>query len=276
MKKKWPIILPLIAATTVGVVFASHYLIVRIVSSKHNLITLKEGELPNKQESNDEGYVQLSEVNMHYVKYGEATQSVILIHGNGGSSNSLKELAEYLANDYSVYCIDSRCQGLSSDPGIISYEAMANDTYEFINLKGLEKPYIIGHSDGGIIGIILSANHPETLRANIACGANSTPKGLKNSYIRDVKHREKNKLYTLMLEEPNLTKEFLSKIQTPTYVVAGEFDVIRLSDTVFLHKNIPNSKIAIIKNHHHSTYMSKNGKLAYQLVNPYFKELESK
>ena len=276
MKKRWFIILPLIAASTVGIVFASHYLIVRIASSKYNLLTLKEGELPPKQESTDEGYVQLSEVNMHFVQYGNNKQSVILIHGNGGSSNSLKELAQYLANDYSVYCIDSRCQGLSSDPGVISYDSMANDTYEFIKAKGLEKPYLVGHSDGGIIGIVLSANHPDVLKANIACGANSRPKGLKNSYLRDVKHREENKLYTLMLEEPNLTKEYLGKITSPTYVVAGEYDVIRLSDTVYLHKNIPNSKIAIVKNHYHSTYMSKNGKLAYQLTNTYFKELESK
>ena len=79
-----------------------------------------------------------------------------------------------------------------------------------------------------------------------------------------------------MLDEPSLTKDFLLKIKTPTYIVAGEYDVIRLSDTIFLHKNIPDSRIAIIKNNGHSTYISKNGKLIYHLAYDYFKELDGK
>lgn len=276
MKKRFIIIPLVVAATSIGAVFASHYIIVRAWSSKYNLTTLEEGELPPIQEAIKDDFVQLSEVKMHYVQYGEAEQSVILVHGNRGSSNSLKELATYLANDYSVYCIDSRCHGLSSDPDVLSYDLMAKDVYEFINAKGLKNPYFVGHSDGGIIGIILSANYPNAIKANIACGANSKPKGLKNNYLAKCKANKNNKYYKLMLDEPNLTKEYLSTIKTPTYIVAGEYDVIRLSDTIYLHKNIPDSRIAIIKNNGHSTYMSKNGKLIYHLAHDYFTELDSK
>ena len=276
MKKKLIIIPVVAAASTVGLVFATHYIVVRAESAKHNLIVLKEGELPEKQEAVADDYVQLSEVRMHYVQYGSKEQSVILVHGNRGSTNSLKELAQYLANEYTVYCIDSRCHGLSSDPGPLSYDLMANDVHEFIAAKSLKNPYLIGHSDGGIIGIVLSNKYPDDLKACIACGANSKPEGLKNSYLRTCRRNKNNKFYKMMLDEPHLSKEFLGQITTPTYVVAGEYDVIRLSDTVFLHENIPNSKIAIIKNNGHSTYMSKNGKLSYHLATDYFKELESK
>ncbi len=276
MKKRFIIIPLVITATTVGAVFASHYIIVRAWSSKYNLTTLKEGELPPIQEAVEDNYVQLSEVNMHYVHYGHAEQSVVLVHGNRSSCNALKELATYLANDYSVYCIDSRCHGKSSDPGVLSYDLMAKDVYEFINAKGLNNPYFVGHSDGGIIGIILTANYPNAVKANIACGANSNPKGLKNNYLRTCRRNKDNKYYKLMLDEPNLTKDYLSKVKTPTYIVAGEYDVIRLSDTIFLHKNIPDSRIAIIKNNGHSTYISKNGKLIYHLAYDYFKELDGK
>ena len=276
MKKRFIIVPLVVLPTTVGAVFASHFIIVRAWSIKYNLTTLLERELPPVQEAIKDDFVQLSEVKMHYVQYGQKEQSVILVHGNRGSSNSLKELASYLANDYSVYCIDSRCHGESSDPGILSYDLMAKDVYEFINAKGLTNPYFVGHSDGGIIGIILSANYPNAIKANIACGANSKPKGLKNNYLRTCKRNKDNKYYKLMLDEPNLTKDILSKIKTPTYIVAGEYDVIRLSDTIFLHKNIPDSRIAIIKNNGHSTYISKNGKLIYHLAYDYFKELDSK
>ena len=153
---------------------------------------------------------------------------------------------------------------------------MAKDVYEFINAKGLDNPYFVGHSDGGIIGIILSANYPNTIKANIACGANSKPKGLKNNYYANCKRNKNNRYYKLMLDEPSLTKDYLSTIKTPTYIVAGEYDVIRLSDTIYLHKNIPDSRIAIIKNNGHSTYISKNGKLIYHLAHDYFAELDGK
>ena len=277
MKKKTLLIILIVIAAIgvlVGVIFGIHYLLVRILSAKYNLTELTEGELPPKQEAVEDDYIQLSEVNMHYVRYGNGEQTVLLIHGNGGSTNSLKELAQYLANDYTVYCLDSRCQGLSSDPGVISYDAMAEDVYEFITAKSLEKPYLLGHSDGGIIGIILAANHPDALGACISCGANSEPSTLKSYYIRDVKSREKNKLYDLMLEEPHLTTELMAKIDTPFYIVAGEYDLMPLSDTVFLHESISNSRIAIIKNHYHSTYISRNGKLIYHLAYDYFKEMD--
>lgn len=50
-----------------------------------------------------------------------------------------------------------------------------------------------------------------------------------------------------MIEEPDFSEEQLNKITTPAYIVAGEFDIVKLEDTVYLHENIKSSKIAILK-----------------------------
>lgn len=120
-----------IAAITVGCIalavaagFGTYRLKNRIDSKKYNLITLDTSVLPTPQEPVRDGFVQLKDVNMHYVVYGSGTQPLILIHGNGGSAKSLAEAASYLANDYTVYVIESRCHGQSSDPGTIDYESM--------------------------------------------------------------------------------------------------------------------------------------------------------
>ena len=124
---------------------------VRQQSKKYNMITLDTSNVPSPVTSAvKEDDIQLSEVKMHYSVYGEKGHPLILVHGNGGSQNSLKEAATYLANDYTVYVIESRCHGQSSDPGVISYDLMAKDIKEFIEALGLEKPYLMGHSDGGI------------------------------------------------------------------------------------------------------------------------------
>ena len=88
MKKRFIIVPLVVLPTTVGAVFASHFIIVRAWSAKYNLTTLVEGELPPVQEFVKDDFVQLSEVKMHYVQYGQKEQSVILVHGNRGSSNS--------------------------------------------------------------------------------------------------------------------------------------------------------------------------------------------
>lgn len=267
------IIICIIAGCGLGVYFG----VVRYNSKKYNLMTLKAQNLPDKCEAIEDEYIQLSDVKMHYVRYGIGEQPVILIHGNGGSANSLKELAQYLANDYSVYCLDSRCQGLSSDPGIITYDLMAKDVYEFIQAKLTIKPFVLGHSDGGIVAISLASLYPNSIAACMPCGANSHPDKFKWYFTFAVKVAnlfKKDKLNDLMLELPDFTPEYLSNITVPTYIVAAEYDIMPLSDTVYIHESIVGSKIAIIKAATHSSYISKNGGKIYQLAKEFFAEQE--
>ncbi len=246
-------------------------------SKKYNLITLDTSNVPTPIETAiKEDDIQLSEVKMHYAVYGEKGHPLILVHGNGGSQNSLKEAATYLANDYTVYVIESRCHGQSSDPGVISYDLMAKDIKDFIEAMNLEKPYLMGHSDGGINALTVAYTYPDLLGGFISCGANTTPKTLKPYFSIGVKINDifnPNKLNDMMLTEPQMNKDLLSQITCPAYIVAGEFDIMWLSDTVFIHESIPNSKIAIIEGADHSSYISQDGKQAYVLAHEFFSSL---
>lgn len=271
---KLTIVIILLVLFVLGVAVGSYFYMVR-QASKEYLITLTEGDLPPKAEAVEDDYVQLSEVNMHYVRYGTGTQPVVLIHGNGGSADSLKELAEYLAADYSVYCLDSRCQGKSSDPGVITYDLMAGDVYEFIQAKLSSKPYVLGHSDGGIVALSLASLYPDSVGAVVSCGANSRPDKFKWYFTLLVKVNNlfhKDKLNDLMLELPNFTPEYLSRITAPTYIVAGEYDIMPLSDTVYLHTHVAGSRLAIVAGADHSSYVSGHGGRIYHLAQAFFAE----
>lgn len=246
-------------------------------SKNHNLITLDTSNIPEPVTVIlEEGDVQLSEVKMHYSVYGEKGHPLILVHGNGGSQDSLREAAQYLANDYKVYLIESRCHGQSSDPGEISYDLMAKDIKEFIEKKKLTKPYLMGHSDGGINALTVAYTYPDLLGGFISCGANTTPKEFKPYFTIGVKAIDlvkPDKLNDMMLTLPQMNKELLSKITCPAYIVAGEFDIMWLSDTVLIHECIANSKIAIIEGSDHSSYISQDGKQAYVLASEFFGSL---
>ena len=251
---------------------------VRQQSKKYNMITLDTSNMPSPVTTPvKEDDIQLSEVKMHYVVYGEKGHPLILVHGNGGSKESLKEAATYLANDYTVYVIESRCHGQSSDPGVISYDLMAKDIKEFVEAMNLEKPYLMGHSDGGINALTVAYTYPDLLGGFISCGANTTPDTLKPYFTIAVAVNDvfrPNKLNDMMLTLPQMNEELLAKITCPAYIVAGEFDIMWLSDSVLIHENIPDSKIAIIKGADHSSYISQDGKQAYVLAKDFFSTIE--
>lgn len=249
---------------------------VRQASKNYNLITLDEPDIAPVTACAAQGDVELSEMTMHYAVYGDEGYPLILVHGNGGNKNSLKEAAEYLANDYKVYVIESRCHGESSDPGEISYDLMAKDIKEFIDAMGLEKPYLMGHSDGGINALTVAYTYPDLLGGFISCGANTTPDTFKPYFplgVRVSNMVKPDKLNDMMLTLPEMNADLLSKITCPAYIVAGEYDIMWLSDTAFIHECIPHSKIAIIKGANHSSYISQNGKQAYTLAKDFFESI---
>ena len=266
-------------AAAIAVGFGAWRITVHQQSKKYNMITPDTTALPSPVFGPAlETDIQLSEVKMHYAVYGESGHPLILVHGNGGSHKSLEEAALYLANEYTVYAIDSRCHGQSSDPGEISYDLMAKDIKEFIEALGLEKPYLMGHSDGGINALTVAYTYPDLLGGFISCGANTKPEKFKPYFTIGVKFNnliKHDKLNDMMLTLPQIDEELLSKITCPAYIVAGESDIMWLSDTVFIHESIPGSKIAIIEGAKHSSYMSRDGKQAYVLAHDFFGSLSS-
>lgn len=257
-------------AVVAAVGFGIFSAVVRSQSKAHNLITLETADVPAAVTADpQENDVQLSEVKMHYAVYGNGEKPLLLIHGNARSHKDLDETARYLANDYTVYSIDSRCHGESSDPGEISYELMAKDVKEFCEKLKIKKPLLVGHSDGAIVGLTVAYTYPDLLGGLVSCGANSNPSTFKPKftiYVKLLNLKGHDKLNDMMLEQPQITAEKLSKITCPSIIVAGENDIMWLSDTVFIHENTPGSQIAIIKNGNHSSYIMHDGKQAYALV----------
>lgn len=249
-------------------------------SSEDNLKELDVKGVPAPVKCADfEADIELSSIKMHYAVYGEGEgkKPLVLIHGNGCSHKTIESAALYLANDFTVYSIDSRCHGESTVTEELSYEIMAEDTKEFIDATNLKKPYIVGHSDGGITALILSSKYPESVGAVVSCGANSSPDGLKSYFIEKVKLSNLTNpsvLNDIILTQPDLNRSLLSKIECPVYIVAGEHDLVKLSDTNYLHKSIKNSKEAIIKNADHSSYILSDGKKAYRLVKDFLEEIK--
>lgn len=214
--------------------------------------------------------ININNININYEVYGEG-EPIILLHGNSETHHIFDVLVEKLKENYKVYAIDSRCHGDSDNPQDISYDLMTRDVIEFIKKLKIEKPILYGFSDGGIIGILIAIGERELLSKLIISGANIYPSGMKKSMLylsKIIYFFTRNKLFKMMIKEPNIKIEDLRKIKTPTVVLAGEKDVILSEHTKLIADNINGSTLEIIPNENHGSYIINSNKL-YDIIQKY-------
>ena len=211
-------------------------------------------------------FMDVNGIKLYYEVYGKG-EPVLLLHGNNSSMSSFHNQFDSLSKKYMVIGLDSRGQGKStSDTTKLTYELMAEDVNVFLSQMQLKNVNILGWSDGGNIAVILAMQHPDKVGKMAIMGTvlynNETSVTAETNKIirKQVKEMEdkgvpKNnmdyRLKMLLLTEPNINPEALSKIQSPTMVMAGEYDVVKEKHTRLIAEKIPNSKLVIFKGADH-------------------------
>lgn len=218
--------------------------------------------------------VEVNGVSLFYAAEG-AGKPVILLHGNGGSHNDLETTHRELAQaGYMVYALDSRGQGANKPLPEYHYKDMAADVYEFIQLKGLEKPAVFGFSDGGIIALQLEVMYPGTLGAIVTGGANIfVENALIPSFAEGFLAQPSTEPLVIMLQtEPSMTVEDMKGIGCPSLIMSGEHDLIRQEHTLLIGESIPSGRPVIIPGEDHGSYICNSPKLA-PLILQFFNEI---
>lgn len=209
---------------------------------------------------------------LYYEKTG-AGPPLLLLHGNGEDHTVFDAVLPGLARHFSVYAIDSRGHGQSTKTGEISYSLMMEDVADFIAVMRLEKPLLMGFSDGAVVGLLLAVAHPQMLRGLVACGANTNPGQLRPWFramarvgwwvTRDAKLR-------MMLKEPDITDGQLGQILIPVLVVAGSHDILPVGCTRGIARAIPRGRLRILPAESHASYLKK-GELLCSVVTPFLR-----
>lgn len=217
--------------------------------------------------------INVNSIELFYNKNGQG-DPVILLHGNGQDHRIFRKITKRLSDKYTVYALDSRDHGRSSRVKSLDYISKMEDVAEFIQKLELKKPILYGFSDGGIIGLLLAARHPDILKKLIISGANTHPDEIKRFTFNMIKAGyffTRNKKLKMMLTQPNITAEELNKILVPTLVLAGHHDIIKEENTRFIAENIPGSELRILKGENHTSYVLNNEKL-YEIIKTFIEK----
>lgn len=214
-------------------------------------------------------YVEVNGLRIHYAEAGEG-RPVVLLHGNGEDHNLFEtEIGQLVAAGYRVYAPDSRGHGKNEPLTEYHYADMAEDVYQFIKTLGLEKPALYGHSDGGIIALLLEISHPGTLGVMAVSGTNLSPEGIISSFIEEfteLNEKKPDPLITLMLTEPHIEPAELRKITIPVLVTVGDDDLILPEETEKLSENLVNSVTVVVEGADHGSYIVGSPVMGEMLV----------
>jgi len=108
-------------------------------------------------------FAKLPDADIHYEIRG-AGEPVLLVAGLGGAASYWNgNLAAFEAH-HQVILHDHRGTGQSTKCEMpYSVELMADDLLRTMDIAGVEKAHLVGHSTGGAIGIVLGAIAPERI-----------------------------------------------------------------------------------------------------------------
>lgn len=205
------------------------------------------------------------DISLYYQEQGNK-EPLILLHGNGEDGSYFKNQINYFSDRYRVIALDTRGHGKSprgTKPFTI--EQFSCDLYDFMTSLEIPNAVILGFSDGANIAMKFAMKYPSKVKALILNGGNLNPKGVKRTIqipieigykiarqfaSKSLNAKQNAEMLGLMVNEPNIGLDELSKITVPTLVICGSRDMIKESHTKKIAENIPNAKLSIIKGNH--------------------------
>ena len=249
--------------------------------------------------------VNVNGIETNYLFFGNSSKIkpiVIFIHGAGQSSKSWEFQYNFckLYARFSFIVIDLPGHGESDGSGFTSIKEYSRFLNNFINKLELKEIVLVGHSMGGcisqlfiternkhVIGSVLAGTGIEirVTRATFEAAKNDFEKfsrlAAQNSFskyapkkLREKFHRSlSNSNQQTCINDLTACNEFdatedLSKINSPTLIIAGEDDTLApIKHSKHLYEQIPNSKLKTIRQSGHFMMQEKPDEFNYLLAN---------
>ncbi len=216
-------------------------------------------------------YAVINGARLYYEVYGKG-EPLLLLHGNGGNIAAMRFQIEFFSKSFEVIAMDCRGRGKSElGPEPLTYQQMAEDAAALLDHLHAAPAYLIGRSDGGILGLLMGIYFPEKMKKIVVYGANLWP-GPTALYEREAEqvHRDRTQaeemirkkdtsknwalirqLNRLMEFQPHISADDLRKIKAPVLVMSADRDVIKEEHTLDIYRHIPKANLCIFPGETH-------------------------
>lgn len=250
--------------------------------------------------SNNGKVMRIFNTNIYYEEYGKGMPLLLL--SGGGIDRSIKDYEKCipeLSKHYRVIAPDTPGQGRSELPDSLTYGVITEFISQLIDSLKLDSAYVMGFSDGGIVGILLAEKRPDKVKKVIASGANNgmrgaaLPPGIPLDSVKPMsldmfekvnkamiaeymkKLPRDWKKYQHDLDKMVYAKEYFpdsiySRIHIPVMIVLGDQDMISIEHGNEMHQKIKGSQFCVLPNTTHEVF-SERPELINKIAMDFFK-----
>jgi pimeloyl-ACP methyl ester carboxylesterase len=238
-------------------------------------------------------YLDIDGVRLRYKAAG-AGEQVLLLHGWGGSIESMGVVFDDFARHYAVVALDFPGHGESSlPPKAWGVSDFSDFVLRVMDALHLQRPHIIAHSHGGRVVIKLAGLAPERIgKIVLVDSAGVRPprpltyygrvvlakigkvlaryggrvgENARQLMYRAIASQDYAKAGPLRETFVKIVNEDLTSmlphIQSPTLLVWGEEDTeTPVSSALVMQRLIPNAELVMLKNAGHFSYLDQYGK----------------
>ena len=229
-------------------------------------------------------YASVNGLKMYYEAHGDGNP-LLLLHGGAASIEIWGAQIPVFAHEFKVIAPEQMGHGRTPDvpERDFHYHDMAEDTVRLMDQLGIADAFIVGWSDGGIVGLDIAMHHPERVRKLVCSGANARvdgtepeslawlqntppaewPKSFRDAYARLSPDGPNHwpvvlgRIVRMFVSEPNFTSEHLGSIRAPTLLIAGDHDMVRLEHAVEMFRLIPGAQLCVFPHAGHGVPMAK-------------------
>lgn len=230
------------------------------------------------------GYVEIGALNTWYDEQGEG-EPLVLLHGGMCTNATWAAQMPAFGAHFRIIAPERRGHGHTPDlEGALSYDVMSADTIGFLDAIVGGPAYLVGWSDGGIVGLLVAISRPDLVRKLVVIGANFDTSGLTPEAMEwfatisadsdDLAMLRESYLAAspdgpghwpvmvatfkeMVITQPAITVEQLARITAATLIVVGDGDIVTLDHTSTLFRAIPNSELAVLPGASHLLTMEK-------------------
>lgn len=216
-----------------------------------------------------------------YCEIAGEGEPLLYLHGGLSSSRDFDAYVPVLSRSFKVITIDRRGHGRSQDNGRpYDYASMAAEMNRCLEQLGIESAYVVGWSDGGVVGYHLASTYPRRVKKLVAIGANYRVAGMPDGALEwlaasktadelkkalpelEARYKKENpdpanfgsfltRSRELWLRDPYIGREEFSRIDLPVLLVAGDKDDIRLEHMVEMKGLLKKAQLCILPNASH-------------------------
>jgi len=251
--------------------------------------------------SNGGAYINIRGKKVYYEEYGSGMPLLLL--SGGGHSRSIKDFERCipgLSQHFRIIAPDTPAQGRSEQPDSISYEILTETMSQLIDFLSVDSLYVMGWSDGGIVGILLAERRADKVKKVIAVGANNGKRGFNipagipldsvvppskevfeklNKQLIEDYSKLPGKDWVKLLEslskmvyaDEYFSKSIYDSIKIPVMIVVGDRDDISIQHGEEMYRSIKGSQFFVLPNTSHEVF-KEQPELINQVAIDFFNE----